>query len=102
MVPLFAATIVAGSFVFGYLRLWTGSTWPAALAHSAHNGAWGTLAAFTGTTSPVVVNEYLVGDNGALILIGTAAVAWWLNRRLNRRDQPSNAKGEPVMTDARL
>ena len=25
-VPLFVATIVAGSFFFGYLRLWTGST----------------------------------------------------------------------------
>ncbi len=81
-VPLFVATIVAGSFFFGYLRLWTGSTWPAALAHSAHNGAWGTLAAFTVTTNPVIVNEYLVGDNGVLILIGTIAMAWWLGRRL--------------------
>jgi hypothetical protein len=40
-VPLFVATIVGGSFFFGYLRLWTGSVWPAVLAHSAHNGAWG-------------------------------------------------------------
>jgi hypothetical protein len=30
----------------------------------------------------VVVDEYLVGDNGILILIGTAMVAWWLGRRL--------------------
>jgi membrane protease YdiL (CAAX protease family) len=82
VVPLFVVTIVAGSFVFGYLRLWTDSVWPAALAHSAHNGAWGTLAAFSVTTSPVVVDEYLVGDNGILILIGTAMVAWWLGRRL--------------------
>ena len=100
-VPLFVATIVAGSFFFGYLRLWTGSTWPAALAHSAHNGAWGTLAAFTVTTDPVIVNEYLVGDNGVLILIGTIAMAWWLGRRLTARDQLVNADGEPVMTDAR-
>jgi len=99
-VPLFVATIVAGSFFFGYLRLWTGSTWPAALAHSAHNGAWGTLAAFTVTTDPVVVNEYLVGDNGVLILIGTIAMAWWLGRRLTARDQLTNADGERVMTDA--
>lgn len=82
VIPLFVATIVAGSFVFGYLRLWTGSMWPAALAHSAHNGAWGTLAAFTVTTSPIVVDEYLVGDDGVLILIGTALVAWWLGHRL--------------------
>jgi membrane protease YdiL (CAAX protease family) len=82
VVPLFVATIVAGSFVFGYLRLWTGSVWPAAIAHSAHNGAWGTLAAFTTTASPVLVDEYLVGDNGVLILLGTALVAWWLGHRL--------------------
>ena len=65
VVPLFVATIVAGRSFVGYLRLWTGSTWPAALAHSAHNGAWGTLAAFTVTSSPVVVHEYLVSNNNA-------------------------------------
>ena len=56
--------------------------WPAALAHCAHNGAWGTLAVFTATTSPVVVEEYLVGDNGLLILLGTVLVAGWLGRWL--------------------
>jgi hypothetical protein len=30
----------------------------------------------------VVVNEYLVGDNGVLILLGTALVAGWLGHRL--------------------
>ncbi len=84
-VPLFVATIVGGSFFFGYLRLWTGSVWPAALAHSAHNGAWGILAVFTATTSPVVVEEYLVGDNGVLILLGTVLVAGWLGHRLGLR-----------------
>ena len=34
-----------------------------------------------GSSSPVVVDEYLIGDNGVLILLGTAAVAWWLARR---------------------
>src|SRR5215213_1705650 len=33
--PLFYATIVAASFIFGYLRLYTGSVWPASLAHAA-------------------------------------------------------------------
>src|SRR5215208_7093252 len=44
VVPLFVATIVAASFFFGYLRLWTGSVWPASLAHTAHNAAWANLA----------------------------------------------------------
>jgi uncharacterized protein len=83
-VPLFVGTIVAASFFFGYLRLWTGSVWPASLAHTAHNAAWATLGAFTLTSSPVVINEYLAGDNGVLILVGTAIAAVWLGRKVNR------------------
>jgi membrane protease YdiL (CAAX protease family) len=71
VVPLFVGTIVAAGFFFGYLRLYTGSVWPASIAHAVHNAAWGTLAAFTLTSNPVVVNEYLAGDNGVLILVTT-------------------------------
>src|SRR5215210_9010982 len=41
--PLFYGTIVAASFFFGYLRIYTGSIWPASIAHSVHNAAWGIL-----------------------------------------------------------
>ena len=85
VLPLFVGTIVAASFVFGYLRILTGSVWPASLGHSVHNVAWSTLGALTATSSPVVVNEYLAGDNGILILIATAIVAVWLGRRVSRK-----------------
>src|SRR5215210_3700753 len=78
-VPLFYGTIVAGSFFYGYMRIYTGSTWPASIAHAAHNAAWGVLGAFTVTSSPVLVNLYLVGDYGILILIGVAIGAIWLS-----------------------
>ena len=84
VLPLFVATIVAASFFFGHLRVWTGSVWPASIAHSSHNVAWSTLAAFTVTSNPVVVNEYLVGDNGILILVGVAIAALWLSRKVSR------------------
>jgi membrane protease YdiL (CAAX protease family) len=77
--PLFYGTIVAASFFFGYLRIYTGSIWPASIAHSVHNAAWGVLGAFTVTSSPVLVNLYLVGDYGILILIGVAIGAIWLS-----------------------
>ena len=83
-VLLFVGTIVATSFFFGYLRLWTGSVWPASLAHTAHNSAWAILGAFTPTSNPVIINEYLAGDNGILILRGTAVAPVWLGRKLNR------------------
>src|SRR5215217_3305085 len=78
-VPLFYGTIVAASFFYGYLRIYTGSTWPASIAHSVHNTAWTTLGAFTVTSSPVLVNLYLVGDYGILVLIGVVIGAIWLS-----------------------
>jgi membrane protease YdiL (CAAX protease family) len=79
ILPLFYGTIVGASFFFGYMRIYTGSIWPASIAHSVHNAAWTALVAFTVTSYPVVVNQYLVGDNGILILIGVALGAIWLS-----------------------
>jgi membrane protease YdiL (CAAX protease family) len=76
--PLFYGTIVAAIFIFGYLWIYTGSTWPASIAHSVHNAAWGVLGALTVTSSPVLVNLYLVGDYGILILIGCVIGAIWV------------------------
>ena len=80
--PLFYGTVVAASFFFGYLRIYTGSTWPAAIAHAVHNAAWGALGAFTATSSAVLVNKYLVGDYGILILVGAVIAAVWAGRFL--------------------
>ena len=80
--PLFYGTIVAASFLFGYLRIYTGSIWPASIAHSVHNAAWGVLGVLTLTFSPVLVNLYLVGDYGILILLGTVIGAIWVGYML--------------------
>lgn len=93
VVPLFVGTLVAASFLFGYLRILTDSVWPASLAHSVHNVAWSTLGALTATSSPVVVNEYLAGDNGILILVATAVVAVWLGRKVSRKS--GSGQNEP-------
>src|SRR5215210_7828321 len=106
--PLFYGTIVAASFVFGYLRIYTGSTWPASIAHAAHNAAWSILALFTVTSSPTLVNLYLVGDYGILIVVGTVIGAIWVGRYLrsgmNRaqevREAPAVAPAPPTATVA--
>ena len=86
--PLFYGTVVAASFIFGYLRIYTGSVWPASIAHAVHNSAWPILGTFTATSSSVLVNKYLVGDFGVLILIGAmigaVLVGYILRRGLNR------------------
>src|SRR5919106_4261502 len=81
-VPLFYGTIVAASFFFGYMRIYTGSIWPASIAHAVHNAVWNVVGAFTLiTASPVLVEVYLVGDFGLLILIGTVFGAIWFGHR---------------------
>jgi membrane protease YdiL (CAAX protease family) len=94
ILPLFYGTIVAASFFFGYMRIYTGSIWPASIAHSVHNMAWTALVAFTVTSYPVVVNQYLVGDNGILILIGVALGAIWLSYYLKSGMDKAQSGGE--------
>ena len=80
--PLFYGTVVAASFFFGYMRIYTGSIWPASIAHAVHNAVWNVVGAFTLiTASPLLVNVYLVGDFGLLILIGTVFGAIWVGHR---------------------
>ena len=94
--PLFYAAIVAASFFYGYLRIFASSLWPASIAHAVHNAAWGALGAFTATSSPMLVNKYLVGDYGVLIVIGAAIVAAWVGRALGGgTDEPRPGTAPP-------
>ena len=103
-VPLFYGTIVAASFLFGYLRIYTGSTWPASIAHSVHNAAWAVLGALTVTSSPVLVNLYLVGDYGILILIGVVigaiGVGYYLRGGMNEAQSGGAAPEVPPAAPA--
>ncbi|MFC9660044.1 CPBP family intramembrane glutamic endopeptidase [Nocardia sp. NPDC127606] len=73
---LFGGSVIAFSFVFGYLRVLSRSVWPAVLAHFAHNATFAILATYAITTDrPVLVNEYLAGDTGLFVLLGTAVCA---------------------------
>ena len=108
VLPLFVATIIGESFFLGPLRLYTGSVWPASLGHSVHNGLVTTLAAFTATSSPIVVYYYLAGDAGILIVVGLAVVGIWLAYRFRsspdipQDDAPLDISGgeEPPSSEA--
>lgn len=71
---LFVVSVIMFSVLFGMLRDLSGSFWPAVMAHMAHNVAFGWLgSSVISTTYPVVANEYLAGDTGILVLLGTTA-----------------------------
>lgn len=84
VLPLFLATLTAAGVCYGYLRLTTGSVWPAALAHSTFNIVWDRLNACTRSDSPRTL-EYLAGESGLVTLLALGAVAAWLAWRLPRR-----------------
>ena len=73
---LFACSVLAFSFLIGYLRVTSGSVWPAVLAHFAHNAVFAALSTYAiSTERRVVVDEYLAGDTGLFVLVGTAVCA---------------------------
>jgi membrane protease YdiL (CAAX protease family) len=94
-VPLFYGTIVAASFYIGYLRIYSGSLWPASIAHSVVNALLGPITLFTATSFPVLVNLYLLGGNGILILIGTViaaiGVGYYLRSGMNKAQSSGEA-----------
>ena len=97
--PLFYGAVVAGSFFYGYLRIYTGSVWPSTIAHGVHNHAWGILGVFTATSSPVIVNKYLGGDYGILIVVGGVIAAIWVGHRLKSgMDQAQSGAEAPEAT----
>ena len=88
VLTLFTASVFAFSVLFGFLRDASGSMWVAVLAHFAHNAAFAWIGADVITANdPIVVNEYIAGDTGAVVLLGTAvsaAVLIWHARRRSR------------------
>ena len=98
-VPLFYAAVVAASFFYGYLRLASGSLWPSSIAHAVHNSAWGLMVAFTATSSPVLVNNYLLGDSGLLITVAAAAGALLVSRMMPRDDDKARPDANPSVLE---
>jgi uncharacterized protein len=95
--PLFfmSVTLIEGFFL-GYLRLTTGSVWPASLAHAANNVFWDIFTGFTVGATPLV-SEYLAGESGILTLAAYALLIGWLIYRLHRR-----GRGAPALAAQRV
>ncbi|MGX6603326.1 CPBP family intramembrane glutamic endopeptidase [Micromonosporaceae bacterium Da 78-11] len=90
---LFAGSVLAFGFLFGYLRLRSGSVWPAVLAHFAHNATFAWLGTYAvKAIDPVLANEYLAGDTGLFVLLGSAVGAVVLSRTV-RRSGPGRPPG---------
>jgi len=84
LVPLFVLSVTLVGMFLGYLRLSTGSVWPAVLGHSAHNSIWAAFSALSAGSTPLAT-EYLAGESGVLVIVGYAALGGWLMYALTRK-----------------
>ena len=78
---LFLITLTLAGVFFGFLRVWTGSVWPVAVAHAAVNMAWAISDELTLSRTPLVL-ENLGGESGLIVIAGLAIVDYFLLRRL--------------------
>jgi uncharacterized protein len=85
--PLFLATLTLAGAFYGFLRIWTGSVWPVAIAHSSVNMAWALSSEVSATQSPAVL-EYIGGESGLAMIGGLVVIDLILIRMLvrSRRD----------------
>lgn len=66
--PLFLATLTLAGGFYGFLRTWTASVWPVAIAHGAVNSAWTISNQFIHSNS-ATAPEYIGGESGVVIIM---------------------------------
>lgn len=89
-VVCFAVMVIALSFIFAWLRLRSGSVWPAAILHATHNLF--IQAGFDRVTVDTGPTNWLTTEFGAGLAITTSVTAWLFWRA--RDALPSH--GEPL------
>jgi membrane protease YdiL (CAAX protease family) len=77
VVPLFLVTLTLAGIFFGFLRVWTGSVWPVAIAHAVYNFVWGVGSEFVTADRPETM-EYIGGESGILVIAGLIVFAFIL------------------------
>jgi uncharacterized protein len=77
--PLFLLTVTLAGIFYGFLRIWTGSVWPVAIAHAAANEAWNVSGMVSQTKSPAVL-EYVGGESGIIMIGGLLVINFVLVR----------------------
>ena len=79
VVPLFLVTLTLAGVFYGFLRLWTGSVWPVAIAHAVVNMIWEIMTEMTQTKSALVL-EYVGGESGVIMIVGLAVFSFFVIR----------------------
>jgi membrane protease YdiL (CAAX protease family) len=92
----FAVMVIAMGFPFAWLRLRSGSVWPAAILHASHNLF--VQAFFDRVTVDTGPTKWLTGEFGAglaFAFIGLAWIFWGARRSVEADNQQSLGIGAP-------
>jgi uncharacterized protein len=87
--PLFLITLTLAGVFYGFLRNWTGSVWPVAIAHGAANQAWNISNQASQTQSPIVL-EYVGGESGIIMITGLLIINLVLIRIMGIQKTPEH------------
>lgn len=90
VVPMFLVTLTLAGVFYGWLRHWTGSVWPVALAHGALNTSWEFSDSIIQTRTPLVL-EYVGGESGGMVILGLVILDLVLIRSILRMPRPQVA-----------
>ena len=85
----FAVMVVALGFPFAWLRLRSGSVWPAAILHASHNLF--VQAFFDRVTVNTGWTNWLTSEFGAALALAIVATAWFFWRARGALDEPNAA-----------
>ena len=93
----FAVMVVGIAFPFAWLRLRSGSVWPAALLHASHNlfiqGFFDTVTVDTGHT------KWLLSEFGAVLAVAAAITGYLFSRRGDQVSANTRAGAASVIAD---
>jgi membrane protease YdiL (CAAX protease family) len=91
---IFIVVVTAGSFVYAWLRLKSGSVWTAVIIHASHNlfiqGVFDPLTVDRGFT------QYVTTEFGAGLAIAYTLIAYWCWRQRGSLPQVASREPEPA------
>ncbi|MGE5378422.1 MAG: CPBP family intramembrane glutamic endopeptidase [Bacteroidota bacterium] len=93
----FATLVISGGVIFAWLRIRSGSIWPAVVMHAVHNNV--IQAFFDRITFDTGYTKYLAGEFGIALVLVNLVLAWLCWRQLGR--QSSEVTAAPEMPSLR-
>lgn len=92
-VVCFAVLVMATSVILAWLRIRSGSVWPATILHATHNAVIQLF--FDPITAHKTYTQYFVGEFGVGLALPLAVLAWYCMRDMSKQSRAVTADSSP-------